>query len=119
MEERELNGLTIGYKNSIDFNNLCDDNNHHTFTFQKMKTKDNSFLVLVYQWADRFSKTFNDQEEAFYIANIDAEKYEMADEIIFKVYVKIRNAFYCDNFKIFDLASCVDDVLKDYQKRVK
>ncbi len=119
MEERELNGLLIGYKNFIDFNNLYDDNNHHTFTFRRMKTKDNSFLVLVYQWADRARKTFNDQEEAFYIANIDAEKYEMADEIMFKVFVKIRNSYFCDNFKIFNLSSCVDEVLRDYQKRVK
>lgn len=119
MEERELDGLLIGYKNYIDFNNLCDDNNRHTFTFRKMKSRDNSFLVLVYQWVDKIQKTFNNQEEAFYIANIDAEKYEMAEEIMFKVFVKIRNSFCCDNFKIFNLSSCVDEVLRDYQKRVK
>lgn len=111
--ERELDDLILGYQEEVDFGIMQDDAFHHSSTFQAMKTPDDASYVIIYQWADPLSKTFNDKEEAFYIDGVNDGNREKAQAIFEKVYRGLQDAFKEDPNQVFKVEELVNNILDE------
>ena len=111
--EINVEDLTIGYQEKIDFSKLRDDANEHSASFLKMANRSQTSLVIVYQWVDEITKTYDDRSEAFYIDNVNDENREKAIRIFTDVYDGLQLAFEEDPNQNFEMAPLVETTVKN------
>ena len=116
--EIKVDDMTIGYQTRISFSYLQDDDFHHVSTFKRMATRDGSSYVIIYQWANPMSKTFNDSEEAFYIDNINENNKEKAIEIFNEVFEGLQNAFMENRNQVYDMTELVNSIINKKNKKI-
>ena len=118
--EKKIDDLTLGYQEEINFSTLQDDGFHHSSTFKAMSTPDEASYVIVYQWADPDTRTFNDQDEAFYIDGVNDNNREKAVDMFKKVYKGFQEAFEEDPNQVLKVEELVNEALgekKDQKKK--
>ena len=114
-----IDDLTIGYQQIISFANFQNDKFENASTFKAMATQDGTSYIIIYQWSDPSTKTFNDREEAFYIDGINESNVEKAKGIFFDVFNGLQNAFKENPNQKYDITELVNNVIKNYSESKK
>lgn len=112
--EIEVDDLKIGYQEIIRFINLTNNQNIQSNTFRAMATPDGASYVIIYQWSDPMTRTFNDKEEAFYIDNVNENNMEKARSIFVDVYQELNDAYNEDYEQDYNMSELVNNTIKKY-----
>lgn len=111
--ELNIDDLTVGYQEKIDFSKLRDDAGEHSSTFLKMANRERTSYVIVYQWVDEITKTYNDREEAFYVDNVNEENREKAEKMFREVYDGLEAAFQENPNQNYEMNQLVETTVKN------
>ncbi len=114
--EIEVDDLTVGYQEVIKFINLTNDQNRPAPTFKAMATPDGASYIIIYQWSDAMTKTFNDREEAFYIDNVNEGNMEKAKNMFSDVYNALFEEYEKDPEQEFNMTELVNNIINKYSE---
>ena len=116
--EIELDDLTLGFQEHIDFSQMLNDFNQHISTFQKMQTPDGASYVLIYQWIDPIAKEFNNREEAFYIDGVNVSNGEKALKIFDEVYNELEKEYEKDPDQLYHMTKLISKIANNYSSKL-